>query len=103
MDEHPDDLLGCEQPVDKPWDLGAAVRELADHGFEILEQKECSYITRFFDVGAIVYYLTAIPWIVPNFEVETYIDSLVKLHEMVRQQGYIDVDSSRFFVAARKP
>ena len=54
-------------------------------------------------MGAIVYYLTAIPWIVPDFDVETYIDSLVKLHEMVRQHGYVDVDSSRFFVAARKP
>ena len=30
------DLPGCEQPVDKPWDLSVAVRELADHGFEIL-------------------------------------------------------------------
>jgi hypothetical protein len=33
----------------------------------VLEQKEEFPVSRFFDIGAIVYYLMAIPWQIPDF------------------------------------
>ena len=56
------------------WTLAYAVKQLQDTGWRIVEQREDHPIMRFFDVGAIVYYLKAIPWQIPDFSVEGYFD-----------------------------
>jgi len=91
---------GTEQ---KPtWNVDYALHELVGAGWQIVEQKEAFISTRFHDVGAIVYYLKAIPWEVPDFSVEKYFDRLVEIHHLIQRDGYVDVPFHMFFIVARK-
>lgn len=85
------------------WSLNAAVKGLQAEGFQILEQREEFPITRFYDVGAIVYYLKAIPWQVQGFSIEKYFDKLVTLNEQIQVDGSFEVHSPFFFIVAQKP
>jgi SAM-dependent methyltransferase len=96
-------LVGGEQYPYARWTLDYAVNELKEAGWQIVEQHEDFPITRFFDVGAIVYYLKAIPWQVPDFSFEKYFDKLVEIHNTIQAQNYIDVHDHRFFIVAQKP
>jgi ubiquinone/menaquinone biosynthesis C-methylase UbiE len=84
------------------WNLAVAVRELKDAGLYILEQREEFPITRYFDVGAIIYYLKAIPWEIPDFSVDAYFPRLLAIHELIRADGYVDIPFHQFFIRARK-
>ena len=95
-------LLRAEQYPYAHWTLDYAVKELEAAGWRIVEQKEAYPIRRFFDVGAIVYYLKAIPWQVPNFSVEQYFDKLLELHDIMQEQGYIDFHDHSFLIVAEK-
>lgn len=84
------------------WNLDVAGGELEATGMQILERKEEFFVTRFHDVGAIVYYLKVIPWEVSDFSVEKYFDKLVEIHHLIQQEGYVDVLFHSFFIVARK-
>ncbi len=84
------------------WNLRSAVDELKASGFEIIRQEEDIQFCRFYDVGAIVYALRAVPWAVPDFSVEKYRDRLWKVHEAIVNNGYYDTDMHRFLAIARK-
>jgi len=62
-------------------------------------------LTRIFDVGAIVYYLKAIPFDFPDFTVEKYYNRLVEINDYINDNGYLDVDinNHRFIIKAKKP
>jgi len=49
----------------------------------------------------LVFYLKAIPWQVPNFEVYKYRDELYSIHKLIEQQGYFEVTQHRFFLLAK--
>lgn len=84
------------------WNLAYAVHELESDGWHIIKQQEEFYSTRYYDVGAIVYYLKAIPWTVPDFSVEKYFDRLVEVHHLIQQEGFVDVPFHQFFIVAEK-
>ncbi|MFE1245298.1 class I SAM-dependent methyltransferase [Fictibacillus sp. NPDC058756] len=84
------------------WELAYAEKELRENGFEILEAKEEFPIQRFYDIGALLYYLKAIPWQVPDFKSENYIAQLYKIHEIIQLKGYFDVKQHRFLLKAKK-
>lgn len=84
------------------WELVFAEKELRENGFEIIEAKEEFPIQRFYDIGALLYYLKAIPWQVPDFKSENYIAQLYKIHEMIQLKGYFDVKQHRFILKAKK-
>jgi ubiquinone/menaquinone biosynthesis C-methylase UbiE len=84
------------------WDLKSAVTELESAGFEILEQQEDVQLLRFYDVGAIAYYLKAIPWIIENFTIEKYRDKLWEMHLRICNYGFYDVPYHLFLVVAQK-
>ena len=104
------ELLGSEKNIyfyegaeqKSTWNLGYAVREMREVGWHIVEQKEHFFITRFYDTGAIVYYLKAIPWEVPDFSIDKYFDKLVAIHDLIQREGYLDVPFHMFFIRARK-
>jgi len=81
--------------------LAVAVGQLEDAGFEILRAEEFDATVRFFDVGAVVYYLRAIPWIVPNFDVEADRATLHRIHDTIESEGSFGVGSYRFLIEAR--
>jgi len=82
------------------WNLDYAASELRNHGFNVTFTREDYPVQRFYDVGAIIYYLTAIPWQVPDFTVDRYRDELHHIHELIRSQGYFEVRQHRFIMIA---
>ena len=95
------ELLGDSSPAGD-WCLAEAVSGLEAAGFRIIEQREAFHSTRFSDVGAIVYYLKAVPWEIQDFSVDRYFDKLVEIHVLIQADGYIEVPFHQFFVQARK-
>lgn len=96
-------LLGARFNLDANWRLATARKQLESAGFEVLKAKEDFPRARFFDVGAIVYYLKAVPWQIEDFSVERYAEALFQLHHRIAEEGYLDVRDHRFFLMARKP
>jgi SAM-dependent methyltransferase len=85
------------------WNVNFAANELGLSGFEIVEKKEFFPLTRFFDTGAIVFYLTKIPWEIPDFSVDKYFSKLWDIDNTIQELGYLDVLNHRFFIEAFKP
>jgi len=97
-------LLGApDTSANIEWaDLDEAVANLRATGFRIIKQLEDIYPQRFYDVGAIVYQLRAVPWQIPDFRVESYFEQLKAIHHTIQQVGYVDVLEHRFFIIAQK-
>ena len=84
------------------WNLKSAVDELASAGFNIIDQQEDIQFYRFYDIGAIVYLLKAIPWTVPDFSIDKYRDRLWEMHMRIERDGYFDTPRHRNIIVARK-
>jgi SAM-dependent methyltransferase len=82
--------------------LKNAVNALEGAGLGILAKKEAYPTNRFFDIGAVVYYLNAIPWQLPGFSVKRYRNKLFELHKLITKKGYIDFRAHNYFIVARK-
>jgi len=99
-----DDLLrtfGRPTSTGPDFDLTFAVAQLEEAGFEIVRTDEADATVRFFDVGALVYYLRAIPWIVPGFDVDADRTALHRIHDVIEAEGSFGVGSYRFLIEAR--
>ena len=83
--------------------LHAMAAELEDAGLVIDHAHEDYPVTRYFDVGAVVYQLRSVPWQVPGFEAGTSEERLRRLDGHIRRTGSFDVKSHRFLVRAHKP
>ncbi|MBZ2175666.1 class I SAM-dependent methyltransferase [Schnuerera sp. xch1] len=101
-DKEINELLGVPESQYYNWNLETAISKLNEVGLKITEQKEDMVKTRFYDIGAIVFYLKAIPWQVPNFTVEKYFKRLKGIDNLIQKEGYIDFTCHRFFVIANK-
>lgn len=101
-DKEINELLGVPESQYYNWNLEMAVNDLNKAGLKITEQKEDIVKTRFYDIGAIVFYLKAIPWQVPDFTVEKYFKRLKSIDHIIQQAGYIDFTCHRFLVIANK-
>lgn len=95
-------ILEAEDCSHIDWNLKKTCDELETLGFYIEKQKEEIVKTRFYDIGAIIYYLNAIPWQVVGFSVEKYEDKLYELHRYIEKYGYIDTSCHRFIIVAQK-
>jgi hypothetical protein len=60
-------------------------------------------LTEFFDIGAVVYFLRLVPWIVPDFSVDKYREALRALHGGIQRDGAFATTASRMLIDARKP
>lgn len=97
-------LLGARLNLEwADWRLQTAAAQLQTAGFQILKAVEDFPGVRYYDVGAIVYYLKAVPWQVTDFSVEKYFDALLHIHRRIQDDGYLDVRAHRFLLIARKP
>ncbi|MGM9986201.1 MAG: class I SAM-dependent methyltransferase [Bacillaceae bacterium] len=82
------------------WNLQTAVNELKENHFNVTYSKEASPIQRFYDIGALIYYLKAIPWQVVDFEIDKYLEKLYQIHHLIQTKGYLDVKQQRFIIKA---
>jgi SAM-dependent methyltransferase len=81
-----------------------ASREQAEAaGLEVVDVRQARTRIEFFDVGAIVYFLRKVIWIVPGFTVAEHRHKLRELHEKITADGPFVTHSSRVLIEARKP
>ncbi len=93
--------LGAKASEYVSWSLSSAVAGLESAGFEIIVKKECITKTRFYDVGAIIYYLKCIPWQVEGFSLEKYRDGIMRMAGVMEEEGYMDFLCHRFLIAGK--
>ncbi len=84
------------------WSLNKAVCSLKQNSLRIIDAHEEYPITQFHDIGAVVYFLRAIPWQIPDFRVAAYKEKLLELHHRIEQEGCFVVNSHRFLIVAEK-
>lgn len=82
-------------------DADRAAAEAA--GLEVVDLRFEELRTEFFDIGAVVYFLRKVVWMVPGFTVEEYRPQLAALHEQIEAEGPFVATTTRFLVDARKP
>ena len=87
----------------RSWNLGMARHQFEQVGLEIQRAQETHALTEFFDVGAVVYYLRSIPWIVPGFGPQRHLGALRGVHEHIETVGSLGVREYLFYLEARKP
>lgn len=76
------ELMGVTAAVPEArWGLAEATRQLQAAGLAVGVAEEARIETRVDDVGALAWYLLAVPWEIPDFTVERYLNQLQKLHQ----------------------
>ncbi|MDP9223054.1 MAG: hypothetical protein M3P18_04225 [Actinomycetota bacterium] len=95
-------LLGLPLPPPSPrparngkqiqigWGLPLAVSQIAASGLEVVASGEGQEVLSFADVGALVWYLKAIPWAVPGFTVVAFRSRLAMLHNRIQAEGPLE-------------
>ncbi len=84
------------------WTLAFAAEQLQKQGFRIVCKKEQFPIQRFYDIGALLYYLKAIEWQIPGFEPAHYMEQIYSIHLHMASHGYFDVRQDRFLLIAER-
>ncbi|MER5771813.1 methyltransferase domain-containing protein [Streptomyces sp. NPDC001985] len=72
-------------------------------GLEVVDLRPESLRTEFHDIGAVIYFLRKVIWMVPGFTVDGYRDRLRELHERIEREGPFRARTTRFLIEARKP
>jgi SAM-dependent methyltransferase len=91
--------------VSPPWPHITAdyyVPKLTAAGLQITLRQENWGKVRFMDVGALVYFLKAVPWEVPGFAVARHLDVLLSLQDELEQTGELTFNEGRYLLEARK-
>ena len=83
--------------------LANSVAWLEVAGLELLVAEDWSGTFCFSDVGAIVYYLRAVPWLVPGFSVATHLDGLVALQRRLDRGEELCFVAKKYLVEVQKP
>jgi SAM-dependent methyltransferase len=78
------------------------VPRLKAAGLTIVDTQEWSGHLSFSDVGAIVYYLKAVPWLVPGFSVETHLEYLFALQRRLESGEGLAFAAWKYLIEACK-
>ena len=84
------------------WNLEEAAGEHRGAGLRITASSASSTVSRFLDVGALVYYLDAIPWEVPSFSPTKFEKELRQVHGLILEGGAFEVTTKRFHIVAAR-
>ncbi len=83
--------------------LDATCEALVAAGLEIVDGQEEMLEHAHYDIGAFVYFLKAVPWQVPDFDVDRYDAKLRELDAAIRVDGRVVFHDHRYLVEARRP
>ena len=72
-------------------------------GLHLAEQRLERLRLEFLDIGAVVYFLRKVVWIVPGFTVELHRDRLRDLHRRIEADGVFVAHSTRVLIEAHTP
>ena len=79
-----------------------ARRGATEAGLDIVDLRYEELRTEFFDIGAVVYFLRKVIWMVPGFTVAEYHGKLRDLHEKIEADGPFVATTTRYLIEARK-
>ncbi|MFD3694711.1 methyltransferase domain-containing protein [Streptomyces sp. NPDC058646] len=79
-----------------------AVAAATEAGLEVVDLRSERLRTEFHDIGAVIYFLRKVIWMVPGFTVGQYRDRLRELHERIAREGPFVAHTARFLIEARK-
>jgi SAM-dependent methyltransferase len=105
----PDSVRELSERIMGPWPPGSPrdpelARVAAERaGLVVTDLRSERLRTAFNDIGAVVYFLRLVIWIVPGFTVERYRNQLRALHDQIEAEGPFVAHASRFLIEARKP
>jgi len=71
-------------------------------GLRLVDTREWWGKLTFADVGAIAYYLKAVPWLVPGFTVDRYLDRLLALQSRLDGGETLAFEAGKYLIEARK-
>ncbi len=69
----------------------------------MVEQIERQVRTTYRDIGAVVYFLKAVPWVIIDFEVNRYRERLYHLHLPMKADGGLTTVGVQRLIEVRKP
>ncbi|MFB8062576.1 SAM-dependent methyltransferase, partial [Kitasatospora purpeofusca] len=72
-------------------------------GLEVVDLRSERLRIEFRDIGAVVWFLRKVIWMVPGFTVDAHRERLRELDARIRAEGPFVAHSARFLVEARKP
>ncbi|MFW5714303.1 MAG: class I SAM-dependent methyltransferase [Brevefilum sp.] len=94
-----------EKKISFPFTDCSLVNSLTDlysAGFQVDRAEKAALPSIFKDIGAVFYYLKAIPWQVPGFSPDTHKEGLIRLHNIIERQDQFVATAHRFLIIARK-
>lgn len=71
-------------------------------GLEVIDLRFERLRIEFADIGAVVYFLRKVPWMVPDFTPERYSNRLLDLHRQIQTNGPFVAHSTRFLIEVHK-
>nr|WSZ98137.1 class I SAM-dependent methyltransferase [Streptomyces sp. NBC_00857] len=97
-------FLGPQPPAARSArDPERAARDAEAAGLDVIDLRTAELRTEFLDIGAVVYFLRKVIWMVPGFTVERYRDRLEALHRRIEAEGPFVATTTRFLIEAVKP
>ncbi len=78
------------------------VARLQAAGLKIVDLREWSGQLAFTDVGAIIYYLRAVPWLVQGFSVESHLNHLLRLQDRLEAGAGLVFTARKYLIEAQK-
>jgi SAM-dependent methyltransferase len=79
------------------------IREAKAAGLTVDDVRLERLRVEFRDIGAVVYFLRKVIWMVPGFTTDAYLPQLRELHARIQPDGAFVAHSTRFLIEARKP
>lgn len=77
-------------------------KKMKEIGFKIKKSEKWNGYIKFLDVGALVYFLKNIPWMVDGFSVDNQLEYLKKLQLKVEKGEELKFNLNRFLILAEK-
>lgn len=96
------EALEAPPAYDTPWNADVVVRALTAAGIAVVDVRQEWPDFIFYDIGALVYQLRAVPWQVPGFAVEQYEATLRRIDAHIRTDGRFQVRAHRFLIHAHR-
>jgi SAM-dependent methyltransferase len=93
-------FLGPQPDEQHPRDPDRERADAEAAGLRVLTARLERLRMEFFDIGAVVYFLRKVIWIVPDFGVDRYRDRLRELHDRIRRDGSFVAHSTRVLFEA---
>ena len=72
-------------------------------GLEVVDLQIERLRAEFFDIGAVVWFLRKVIWMVPGFTVTEHEPALRRMHERIHADGPFVATTTRMLVECRKP